>query len=56
MTRANWPEHVKLAAEHGGTFGEHPAYPVADWQLEVTNDNTRRGYWEWVAANLELDA
>lgn len=23
-------------------------YPVADWQHEVANDDTRLGYWDWV--------
>lgn len=23
-------------------------YPVEDWQYEVSEDNTRLGYWEWV--------
>lgn len=28
-------------------------FPVEDWQYEVTNDYTRRGYWEWVASKRE---
>lgn len=30
----------------------HPDHPVADWQAEVVNDDTRLGYWDWVAARL----
>jgi hypothetical protein len=26
---------------------EHPDYPVEDWQEEVSNGETRLGYWEW---------
>lgn len=37
----------------GGTWGEHPKFPISDWKLEVENDDTRRGYWDWVAARLE---
>ncbi|WP_294131763.1 hypothetical protein [Sphingobium sp.] len=33
-------------------WAEHPDHPVADWQAEVANDDTRLGYWDWVAARL----
>jgi hypothetical protein len=36
-----------------GYWNEHPEYPVADWQYEVANGDTRKGYWEWVSAMLE---
>ncbi len=29
-------------------WGEDAKYPVSDWQLEVANNNTRLGYWDWV--------
>lgn len=35
------------AHEH---WSENPAYPLADWQAEVANADTRLGYWDWVAA------
>lgn len=38
------------------TWGEHPDYPVDDWRYEANNGDTRRGYWEWVAASIERDA
>lgn len=41
-----------LIATHG-IWGEHRDYPAADWRYEVQNDDTRLGYWEWVAAKLE---
>lgn len=37
-----------------GVWGEHPDCPVADWRNQVANDETRAGYWEWVASELEL--
>lgn len=33
--------------------GEHPAYTRDDWRQEVAEENTLRGYWDWVAAQLE---
>ena len=44
-----------LADKHGGVWGEHPKYPIDDWQYDVMCDYTRRGYWEWVLARLEAD-
>ena len=32
---------------------EDPDYPASDWQYEVANGDTRRGYWEWVEASGE---
>lgn len=39
---------------HGGVWGEHPEYPVSAWRYQVNNDDTRAGYWEWVASELEF--
>lgn len=44
----------ELRDQHGGVWGAHPDYPVADWQMLVSNNDTRSGYWEWVAAELEF--
>lgn len=33
--------------------GEHTEFRKADWQLEVANGDTLRGYWEWVHAKVE---
>jgi hypothetical protein len=44
-------EAEDLAKEYGH-WGEHPHYPVADWQAEVLNDETRLGYWYWVEGCL----
>lgn len=35
---------------------DDPEYPSADWKYEVANDDTRLGYWEWVASRREQDA
>lgn len=32
-----------------GPWGEHPQHPVEDWKYAVANDDTRLGYWAWVA-------
>lgn len=31
-------------------WGEDPGHPLTDWKYEVENNDTRLGYWEWVAA------
>lgn len=41
-----------LAKRHNGYWGEHPDFPVVDWQYEVANDGTREGYWEWVIEQM----
>lgn len=35
---------------------EYAEHPVSDWQYEVANGDTRRGYAEWVEAKMEEDA
>jgi len=39
---------AQLQEEYGGYWGECPFAPVRDWEYEVTNGDTRLGYWEWV--------
>ena len=34
-------------------WDENPDYPVANWKLEVANDETRLGYWDWVEDRQE---
>jgi hypothetical protein len=36
-----------------GRWGDHPVFPHEAWRHEVNEDNTRLGYWEWVAAMIE---
>jgi hypothetical protein len=31
-------------------WADRPGHPVADWQAEVANNDTRLGYWAWVVA------
>lgn len=44
-----------IAKEHHGTWGDHPQHLVSDWQYEVEYDDTRLGYWEWVANEITLN-
>lgn len=38
----------------GGYWGVgHPDYPPEDWQYEVANGDTRKGYWKWVFAQIQ---
>jgi uncharacterized protein (UPF0248 family) len=34
-------------------WGWHPKYREQDWMAEIRDGNTRRGYREWVAAQIE---
>lgn len=34
-------------------WSEDPDYPVAQWQYEVENDDTRQGYHDWVKSQKE---
>lgn len=38
---------------HHDKWPEHPKYPEKDWQFEVSNGDTRQGYWAWVVTRLE---
>ena len=31
-----------------GAWAEDPQFPVMDWKSEVSNDDTRLGYFDWV--------
>lgn len=44
----------ELSQKHGGYWGEHDLYPLSDWQEHVRSNETRRGYWEWVEAQMEM--
>ena len=44
-----------LAEQYGGVWEDHPDYPVIAWQHEVENGDTRAGYWEWVAGQIEMN-
>jgi hypothetical protein len=49
----NHPNAPQLIAGIDSVWDDHPDYPSTDWQYEVENGDTRRGYWDWVAAKLE---
>lgn len=34
-------------------WGEDVTYARIDWQHEVAEGNTNRGYWEWVLIQIE---
>lgn len=34
-------------------WADDPDYPADDWKAEVSNDDTRLGYWQWVEAQRE---
>ena len=46
-----WPEGA--AQQLQSVFAdEHPDLPLADWQYQVSNGDTKLSYWEWVAQEL----
>lgn len=49
-------EHARDEARDRNAWEEAPGHPVADWQYEVANGDTRAGYLEWVAARQEQSA
>ena len=46
---------VDQLREKYGEWGEHLRYPVDDWNNDVDSDNTRQGYWDWVASQTEQE-
>lgn len=42
-----------LVGPGGDPWASDPDYPVEDWQYEVANGDTRRGYQEWLRARRE---
>ncbi len=52
----NGPETASTLAMQYRACGEHPRHRVADWQYAVANGNTRRSYWDWVAACIAQDS
>jgi hypothetical protein len=45
-------QDVQDFIETYGYWGNHPDHHPSDWEDEVTNGDTRLGYWEWVAARI----
>ncbi len=42
-----------LRRKYGGTWGQHPDFPLEDWQHQVANNETRQGYWSFVEAAVD---
>jgi hypothetical protein len=40
----------KYDTEEG--WGQHPRFTMEDWRNEVSNEDTRIGYWDWVEKSL----
>lgn len=40
----------KYDTEEG--WGQHPRFTMEDWRHEVSNEDTRIGYWDWVEKSL----
>lgn len=40
-------------ADRSGDEGAHPRFTQWDWVQEVAQRSTRRGYWDWVEAQIE---
>jgi hypothetical protein len=51
MTELTYIDGLDLEKEFGH-WGEHPDFPVSDWQDEVASDETRLGYWIWVEVKI----
>lgn len=43
----------KYDGSQGTNWGQHPDYPMKEWQAEVCELDTRLGYWEWVTHRLQ---
>lgn len=48
-------EKVAHLRQQYGADSEHDQYTRGAWQHEVSNNYTSRGYWEWVASEIEAD-
>jgi len=50
---AQSPMRLNMATLEARWGHEHFWYARAEWRHDVGDDNTRLGYWEWVAHNIE---
>lgn len=46
---------AQLKAKYHGP-AQHPEFTQETWKQEVVSDGTKRGYWDWVVAQLEEQA
>ncbi len=35
-----------------GFWDDYPEFPSKDWAYEVSNGDTRLGYWDWVVIKM----
>lgn len=54
MNRKELKKMADLQDKYGGYWGDgHPVHDLATWETEVSNGDTRLGYWDWLAKILE---
>lgn len=44
---------TKYTSDNGDGWGRHPTYTREDWMLDVQNEDTVAGYWDWVYNSLQ---
>src|SRR3546814_10527757 len=44
------PISIASAPEEQGPWSRRAGHPLADWKYEISNDDTRLGYLDWIAA------
>lgn len=50
MDSSRFRQKYGLEADYWGQDDEHS---VSDWQAEISDNETRLGYWDWVEAQRE---
>ncbi len=55
MKRGKVAPYVCHLASKVDLWDDVESYPRADWQAEVAASDTQRGYWDWVAAQMEQE-
>ena len=48
-------EAEALRREYGGHWGLHPEFPLYQWLDAIAEQDTRLGYWEWIANAQRAD-
>jgi hypothetical protein len=56
LDNGHWAYGYQLRPVLNPPQHEDPEYPLADWQYEVANGDTRLGYEEWVEVKREQEA
>lgn len=54
----NWEDNYTLdniRIHNEDPWKEDPDYPRADWHHEIRENNTLRGYWDWVEHRREMN-